>query len=116
LFGGVAGGVGVLRGVAGLVGVVVVPAGCAWWWWVVDGAQRCGEFGWEVVVPVDFGGVDDVVGWLGVVPAQWGGPVAGAVGVAGVGEAAAVFGAVVMLAFLVQQVVVGAAAGGFPGR
>ena len=40
-------------------------------------------------------------------------PVGGAVGVAGVEESAAVFGAVMVVAFSVEGGVVGAAAGGF---
>ena len=59
--------------------------------------------------------VPDGVRWGGVFPAEWGGPVAGAVGVAGVAEPAAVLGAVVVFAFHVQGEVVGGAAGGLAG-
>ena len=48
-------------------------------------------------------------------PAEGGGPVAGAVGVAGVGESAAVFGPVVVEAFSVEAGVVGPPAGGLAG-
>ena len=86
------------------------------------------EFGWEPVVEiicvpagvggvgdVGIGGVDGLWWWHGVGAVQGCCPVGGAVGVAGVEESAAVFGAVVVVAFCVQAGVAGLSAGGFPG-
>jgi len=72
----------------------------------------CPECWWESVFGVVVEGIGDLWWWEGVVPAEWRCPVGGAVGVAGVAEAAAVFGSVVVQAFRIEAAVAGASAGG----